>query len=113
MRTVGVLRAETRPEHGGFVYLRASTRVCCLGQCEKATASKLSNSPSLLRRADDRFLLPLQPPAQVSRMPETEHLPVASQSPRVAEEDEQMKASALFGAGVRRLVDSNIVGVLM
>jgi PAS domain S-box-containing protein len=30
-----------------------------------------------------------------------------------AEEDEQMNASALFGAGVRRLVDSNIVGVLM
>src|SRR5688500_20070216 len=32
---------------------------------------------------------------------------------RAAEEDEQMNASALFGAGVRRLVDSNIVGGLM
>src|SRR6185503_20209209 len=28
-------------------------------------------------------------------------------------QDEHMKASALFGAGVRRLVDSNIVGVLI
>jgi PAS domain S-box-containing protein len=46
-------------------------------------------------------------------MPKTEDVPVGSQSPRAAEEDEQMNASALFGAGVRRLVDSNIVGVLM
>jgi hypothetical protein len=30
-------------------YLRASRRLCCLGQREKATASKLSNLPSLRR----------------------------------------------------------------
>jgi PAS domain-containing protein len=48
-----------------------------------------------------------------SRVPDTEGVPVRSQSLRAAEEDEQMNASALFGAGVRRLVDSNIVGVLM
>ena len=34
-------------EHRGPVYLRASRRLCCLGQCERATASTLSNSPSL------------------------------------------------------------------
>src|SRR5688572_27966819 len=56
----------------------------------------------------------LQPPAAASAaVPDTEGVPVRTQSPRAAEEEEQMNESALFGAGVRRLVDSNIVGVLM
>ena len=56
----------------------------------------------------------LQSPAAASdAVPDPEGVPVRSQSPRAVEEDEQMNASALFGAGVRRLVDSNIVGVLM
>ena len=39
---------------------------------------------------------------QLSPVPDTEGVPVRSQSPRAAEEDEQMKASALFGAGWER-----------
>jgi PAS domain-containing protein len=56
----------------------------------------------------------LQPPLQLPpRCLIPKAYPVRSQSPRAAEEDEQMNASALFGAGMRRLVDSNIVGVLI
>jgi PAS domain-containing protein len=56
----------------------------------------------------------LQPPvAAPAAVPDTEDVPARSQSLRAAKEDEQMKASALFGAGMRRLVDSNIVGVLI
>ena len=60
---------------------------------------ELLSSPSLLRRAYDRFLPPLQPPASALTATDTEGVPVRSQSPRAAEVDEQMKASALFGAG--------------
>src|SRR4029453_4871016 len=56
---------------------------------------------------------PLQPLAAALAMPLPNAYPVRPQSPRGAEEDAQMKVSTLFGAGVRRLVDSNIVGVLM